>query len=204
LVLKPGSEAFTELDILKSSNYTLFARTNICESCASLKLSIEGEAGESIIDASNTSENDSSIGNNHNISNSPSKLEWFHLDDIYLKHGRYRIEVYSDSQRVLDSLVIYSSSNHNNNDSGYKILDDIFSISTAPSYITEYEKIDPTRYNIHIRNATKPYVLSFAESYDPLWTASVTGTDGGDNVDVNNSIPLYSITNGFYIDRMGD
>ena len=51
-----------------------------------------------------------------------------------------------------------------------------------------------------MKNATRPYMLSFAEEYDPLRVAytNVQSTNHNDNFKTN-SIPLYSIVNGFYI-----
>jgi hypothetical protein len=53
--------------------------------------------------------------------------------------------------------------------------------------------------------------LSLAESYDPLWVAHIDNPSGSNgevnerenNVKIKNT-PLYSIINGFYIDRKGD
>lgn len=62
---------------------------------------------------------------------------------------------------------------------------------------------------MEIKNATRPYMLSLAETYDPLWIAcyDITnrGTDDNDNNNfIISSIPLYSIINGFYLNKTGD
>jgi hypothetical protein len=61
--------------------------------------------------------------------------------------------------------------------------------------IISWIKIDPTKYVVKV-NATKPFMLSFAEAYDPLWTARV-------NDQKTSSIPLYSVINGFWIEETG-
>jgi hypothetical protein len=84
-------------------------------------------------------------------------------------------------------------------------------VESSPAYVAKYEKIDPTRFKVDIRDATRPYVLSLAESYDPLWVAHIDNPSGSNgevnerenNVKIKNT-PLYSIINGFYIDRKGD
>jgi len=43
-------------------------------------------------------------------------------------------------------------------------------------------------------NATKPFMLSSAEAYDPLWKAK-----DGKLVEIIRSVPLYSVINGFWI-----
>jgi hypothetical protein len=41
--------------------------------------------------------------------------------------------------------------------------------------IIQYEKIDPTRYIIHITNASNPFFLVFSESYHEDWVAYIDG-----------------------------
>jgi hypothetical protein len=36
-----------------------------------------------------------------------------------------------------------------------------------------FEKIDPTRYIVHVANASQPFFLVFSESYHPQWAASI-------------------------------
>ena len=89
----------------------------------------------------------------------------------------------------LDVVWMYST------DEPGETLQDIFKTDQAPAELIEYKKIDPTLYKATI-NASKPFMLSFAESYDPLWIARVNG-------DKINSIPLYSVINGFWIQETG-
>jgi hypothetical protein len=89
----------------------------------------------------------------------------------------------------LDVVWIYSTNKPN------ETLEDIFNTDESPAKLLEYTKIDPTKYTAKI-NATKPFMLSFAESYDPLWVARVNGHK-------TRSIPLYSVINGFWIEETG-
>jgi len=107
----------------------------------------------------------------------PNKL-W--LDDI-------QVTGYQPSD--LDVVWLYSINKEK------ETLEDIFKADETPAEILEYIKIDPTKYTAKI-NATKPFMLSFAESYDPLWVAKVNGQK-------TNSIPLYSVINGFWIEETG-
>jgi hypothetical protein len=63
------------------------------------------------------------------------------------------------------------------------------------------EKNNPTQWNAKI-DAKTPFILSFAEGYDPRWEAVVY--KDGKVVEVSKSIPLYSAMNGFPIDSVGD
>jgi len=96
----------------------------------------------------------------------------------------------TDSQPTdLDVVWIYST------DKPGETLQDIFTVDQAPAQLIEYNKIDPTKYKATI-NASKPFMLSFAESYDPLWVARVNGQK-------ITSTPLYSVINGFWIQETG-
>jgi len=64
-----------------------------------------------------------------------------------------------------------------------------------------YSKINPTLWKVQV-NATKPFMLSFAESYDPLWEARVY--KDGKLVEKVKPVPLYGVINGFWINTTGD
>jgi hypothetical protein len=189
LTLYPGSEIYTELDILKSSNYTLALRAKECESCGVLNVSIRDHNGNSIIENARVSL----------VSNNNSQLNWTYLSGIYLSQGHHKVKIFSNSSTDLDSMILYSSAHRD-----HETLEEIFSPSTNnPAEVKEYKKVSPVKHIVNIRNATRPYILSFAESYDPLWTAYITHS-GGNNIKTYDSIPLYSIINGFYIDALGN
>jgi len=110
---------------------------------------------------------------------------WF--DDIRI----YPVKDY------LDVTWLYSTKNNNETLN----VNELFKTNETPASIINYTKINPTKYEVKV-NATKPFMLSFAESYDPLWEARVY--KDGEKVDVAKSIPLYSVINGFWIDETGD
>ncbi|MEM4680611.1 MAG: hypothetical protein QW038_02340 [Nanopusillaceae archaeon] len=67
--------------------------------------------------------------------------------------------------------------------------------------IVNYSKINPTLWKVQV-NASKPFMLSFAESYDPLWEARVY--KDGKLVEKVKSLPLYGVINGFWINTTGE
>jgi hypothetical protein len=71
-------------------------------------------------------------------------------------------------------------------------------IGSGDSANVTYTKISAEKYKVHIKNASKPFVLVFGEAYDPLWRASIN--NGG----TIQPVKLYSLINGFPIDRKGD
>jgi hypothetical protein len=108
---------------------------------------------------------------------------WF--DDI----GIYPVKDF------LDVVWLYSTKNNN------ETLNELFKTNETPASIINYTKIDPTKYKVKVK-AKKPFMLSFAESYDPLWEARVY--KDGVKVEVAKSIPMYSVINGFWIDETGN
>lgn len=64
-----------------------------------------------------------------------------------------------------------------------------------------YEKINHERYAMQV-NEKNPFMLSFAESYDPLWRAYIYKHDK--YIISIKPVPLYSIINGFWINETGD
>jgi len=61
-----------------------------------------------------------------------------------------------------------------------------------------YGKVNPAEYRVQVRGATKPFILTLAETYDGLWVAE---TRGGKKIE---SVPMYATINGFPIDKTGD
>ena len=173
LVLSPHSEIFTTLNILKPSNYVVALRAKTCATCTFLKISI-----------GNTS-------SNVPLKNKEEQLKWLYFS-AYLQPGENKLKIASDSGTDLDSVIVYSTNKKQ------ETLQDVFvSKLDPPAKITEYKKIDPTKYVVKVE-AKKSHLLVLAEPYDPLWVASI---DNKFNV---NSIPIYSTANGFYINRTGE
>jgi hypothetical protein len=67
--------------------------------------------------------------------------------------------------------------------------------------ILEYEKINPTHWNLRI-SASTPSTIAFAEPYDQTWEATVF--KDGKKVDVAKSMPLYGVINAFQIRETGN
>ena len=100
------------------------------------------------------------------------------------------VKVYGYQPSDVDTVWLYSTKKEN------ETLEDIFTPEQNLAAIVNYQKIDPTEYAVKI-NATKPFMLSFAQTYDPLWVGHVNGEGIA-------SIPLYSLINGFWINKTGE
>ena len=206
LSLSPESEIIATLNITKPSNYTIALKTKTCDICTFLKINLERYNDDNSNYASST--------HYVSIKDKTSSLRWSYLNNIYLKQGTYQFRIYSDSQTEFDSIVIYSTGKTKNKVDAQRqngTLQDLFNPTAiaAPAYISEYKKIDPTKYILYIKNATQPYTISFAEAYDPLWTARTSNGNANESnlngFDVKiNSIPLYSVVNGFHVNKTGN
>ena len=99
------------------------------------------------------------------------------------------VKVYGYQTSDLDVIWLYSTQKEN------ETLEDIFTPNEIPAEVIYYQKINPTKYIVEV-NATKPFMLSFAEAYDPSWIAYING----ERIE---PIPLYSVINGFWINQTG-
>jgi len=197
LSLNASSELRTGLDIIKSSNYAIALRAKACETCTYLRVTIKGADYE--MDTNNIIQT-----NNVSLQDKSSGLRWLYSNSTYLTKGSYELEIYSDSQADLDSVMIYATDNLNisqNNKNDGENSESVFITKESPASIAHYKKINPTKYEVKIHNATRQYMLAFSESYDPLWKVYA---EKDDNFNTTNSIPLFSIINGFIINKTGD
>jgi len=164
--LTPTSRVWNQLEVLKPGNYTIVIRGK-----GNLNVKIDG---------------------NEYTANS-AQLDWTYLGPVSLEKGKHEIEITPSSMYSqpsdLDVVWIYSTQKEN------ETLEEIFTPKENPVEIIGYQKIDPTKYIVEV-NATKPFMLSFAEAHDPLWIAHVNG----ERIE---SIPLYSVINGFWINQTG-
>jgi len=140
------------------------------------------------------------------LEDTPVKLKkdgntsWYISHPIELKKGQVNIKLFKTSgvstlRDDVQLIVLFSIE---------KADEDIFSIfevKEKPAEVISYEKVDPTLWKVKV-NATRPFMLSFAEAYDPLWEARVY--KDGNLVEKVGSIPLYSVVNGFWINETGE
>lgn len=166
LRLNQTSKAWREIEIIEPGDYMLAIRSK-----GNLAVSIDGKK--------------------YNIST--QQPAWTYIGPISLGKGKHLIEIISISTNTqdpsdLDVIWLYSTQ-------GRETLEDILTSRENPAEVISYQRIDPTKYVVKV-NAVKPFILAFAESYDPSWVAYVNG-------ERTRSIPLYGVINGFWINRTG-
>ena len=143
---------------------------------------------------------------NISLRNSNSELKWLNTNNSYpLKKGTYELKIYSDSQTDLDSVIVYPVHNFRSKvtEDSNQTLKDLFNVNSPAAKLSGFKKINPTKYVLDIENATRPYTISLAEAYDPLWTAYEEGSGENDNFKIN-SFPLFGVVNGFYVTKTGN
>jgi hypothetical protein len=79
---------------------------------------------------------------------------------------------------------------------GDKFYEDLKQAPANPE--VTWNRVSPEKYEVQVRDATEPFMLTFGEAYDPMW---VVRLEDGKNV---NPVRLCSTVNGFPLDRKGD
>ena len=122
-------------------------------------------------------------------------LNFIYSPLIHLYPGKYRLEVISlTADSSLDVAWLYSTEEN-------ETIDQIFRAKESPAEIISYVKVHPTLWKVKV-NSFKPFMLGFAEAYDPLWEAIVY--KNGNVVEKVKAAPLYGVINGFWINETGN
>lgn len=116
-----------------------------------------------------------------------------YIGPISLEKGNHKIIIQSKKASVkFGMILVYSTSRE---DGKPETINDIFRGESA-NCIINYEKVNPALVKVSV-NATKPFILSFAESLDPLWIAYA---DDGTNFP---KVTINSVLNGFLVGKIG-
>lgn len=122
---------------------------------------------------------------------SSSELGFEYVGPVYLDKGSHSIGVSAKGGQVdLDVVWLYSV------EDGVEGVEDIFRDEVNTAEVVSYEKVNPTKYKVRV-NAAGPFMLELGEAYNRLWAAKVNGREYP-------SLPLNSISNGFWIEDTGD
>jgi len=120
-----------------------------------------------------------------------AETRWIYSDSLWLSEGVHTIRVEALGQVAFDTFYVFSW-NLGNGD----VVERPFGRSDSVE-ILEHHRINAGEHFIRVR-ADKPFVLALAESWNSGWIAEL------DDGSVIKSFPLYSVVNGFYVDRVGE
>jgi len=121
-------------------------------------------------------------------------LDFVYTPLFYIPEGLYELRIFAGENSYLDVVWLYSTETN-------QTINQLFEVKSEPAKIISYERVNPMLWKVRV-NAVKPFMLSFAEAYDPLWEARVY--KDGKLVETVSSIPLYAVINGFWIDEVGE
>ncbi|UCC58008.1 MAG: discoidin domain-containing protein [Candidatus Bathyarchaeum sp.] len=123
--------------------------------------------------------------------NSPeNETKHIEVGPFYLQSGEQTVTVSATGIVNIDGMSMTL-----NDKGGFGFLDDLFEAESGPNI--SYEMINAGKYEAHVEDSNEPFLLIFSESYHPMWKAYIDGEE-------ISPIPVYSIVNGFYIDKTGD
>jgi hypothetical protein len=113
---------------------------------------------------------------------------WNDVCSTFLNVGEHAIGIGGASKLGLDKLAIYLPEN------GTHSLDELFE-PNSPQSTVQFEETNPCSYTAHIISS-QPFLLTFSESYHPMWKAYVDGQE-------ISSIGTNFLANGYYINKTG-
>lgn len=186
--------------VIKSSNYSVAVRAKSCEICTYLNISITG------VDKDGNMHNYNMYEDSISLKNVDTGLKWISSNNTYyLNKGTHDVKIYSDSKTDLDSVLLIENDNIKSaGKTDYRDgISNLFTFNSPAAELVGFNKIDPTKYVLYIENATRPYTVSLAEAYDPLWTAYFESGENKSNFRIS-SHPLYGVVNGFYLNKIGN
>ena len=167
LQLSPESSAYTNLDLLKNSEYTIAVKARNCEKCENIQIKI-GNAFKEFA-----------------FKDDMNNFQWLYLTSNLTK-GDTVLSISSKGEIHLDSVYVYSDSFEGED------LSKLFKVTKNFDAKITYNEINPTLFQVGLTN-NEPFMLAFAEEYDPLWRAIINGKEYA-------PIPLFSTINGFWIE----
>jgi hypothetical protein len=121
---------------------------------------------------------------------SSNKSRFYENGPVYFKAGKQNVTVTATGTVDFDEVTLTL-----NDEDEFGFLDDLFEAEQGPN--VSYEMVSPSKYKAHIAGGDAPFLLVFSESYHPMWKAYIDGEE-------LSSIPVYSLVNGFYINKTGN
>jgi hypothetical protein len=149
--IDPQSSAYIDIDIPKTSNYTIALNAKTCKECQTLNVSI------------------GSVSKQFSLQSRTEGFQWIYLP-VSLEAGKTNLHIYSEEGAYIARVLIQSG----NSD---EILDP-FVVKETPMVLSDIKRISPTKYEMNV-NAERPFMITFDRAYDSLWSAFVNGREYG-------------------------
>jgi hypothetical protein len=120
-----------------------------------------------------------------------SRYQWYEAGNFHLKAGENNLSLGIVGKVGISQILLFSLRDNESSTN----LPELFASNSSVPNIT-YERLNPCTYRLNVE-ASKPFLLAFSESYNPLWTAHIEDKE-------ITAIPLYSFLNGFFINKTGN
>ena len=130
------------------------------------------------------------------------------LDDYEVEEYVYKLTKLGEINLDKGKHVIYFKNDEPKEGNGYQNFK-YFLLRTKPATNEnplpeiKYDKVNPTKYNLQVRNVQGPYFLNFLESYHPQWRARIKYDTNGESKHIEHLVGNY-YANSWYIDKLGD
>jgi hypothetical protein len=151
---------------------------------------ITAEEGDYEIAVSAIGEYNISLGEENFVMHS-SGMNLNYAGSVHLGNGTTKLKLDSADALQVGTVLIYPAA------AGQNVLGG----GPTAARITGFSRASETRADVSV-NATRPFTLSFAETYDPLWEAYVYRD--GKLMETVDPVPLYGTMNGYWIETTGD
>ncbi|OGE42624.1 hypothetical protein A3B45_00245 [Candidatus Daviesbacteria bacterium RIFCSPLOWO2_01_FULL_39_12] len=133
-----------------------------------------------------------------NTKKGANNIRWFEVGNLAMGDGEFTIKSIGDIN-VINALAVLSLYEWNAYKDKAKQLEGRIvnfeekSAQNNNNPTVTYRQINPTRYIVKVSNLTKPSLLVFSQSYDSFW-----------KMNGQNSLPIYSLLNGFKVEKDGE
>ena len=128
-----------------------------------------------------------------------SNIRWFEIGELINNDGQLNIQSSGDIN-VVNALAILNKSEwlmYLDKAAKFqkdgKIIDFDEGFSKVDLVNVSYKKVNPTKYIVRVTNLNEPAILVFSQNFDVLW-----------KLDGQQALPIYSLLNGFRIDKNGE
>ncbi len=138
LRIDPHSSAYRDINLPKTSNYTIAINAKTCQECQTLNVTI------------------GSISKEFSLQSPTEELQWFYFP-VTLEAGKTNLRIFSEEGAYITAVLIQSDSDDDERP-------DLFAANETPVVISNIKRVSPTKYEISV-TAERPFMLTFDRPY---------------------------------------
>ena len=150
LRIDPHSSAYRDINLPRTSNYTIAINAKTCQGCQTLNVSI------------------GSISKEFSLQSPTDGFQWFSFQ-VTLEAGKTNLRIFSEEGAYITTVLIQPDSDGDQRPG-------IFPANETSVVLSDIKKVSPTKYEISV-DAKRPFMITFDRSYDNLWSAFANGRE---------------------------